>query len=148
MNAKLKSAVIAAKLGGGEEEEKKKKEAAQKEAAQKEAISKAQSSGTSSSVAEADTSANASIYYRGYDKSGKEVRVSQEEMPQTDDEKTRLAWKMGVRSFSKVTEADAASKQTVEQKKMPPQMENKRSFVRGFTDPNEELKKERFNFRR
>lgn len=104
MNAKLKAAVIAGKFGG--EDEKKKREEAQKKA-----INEAQSSGKSSNVSQADTSANASIYYRGYDKSGKEVRIKQEDMPQNPDERIKLAWKHNVRSFTKVTEADAASKQ-------------------------------------
>ena len=142
MKANLKAAVIAGKYGGGEDDKKKKEQAA------KEAASKAQSSGTTSKVAEGDTSATASIYYRGYDKNNKEVRVSQEDMPQSDDEKTKLAWERGVRSWSKVTEADADTKKTPEPKKMPPQTENKRSFVKGYIDPNEELKNERFKFKR
>jgi len=143
MKASLKAAAIAGKYGGGEDDKIK------KEQARKEAISKAQKSGTASNLAESDTSANASIYYRGYDKNKKEVRVNQEDMPQEDDEKTKLAWKNGVRSWTKVTEADADTKKTPEPKKMPPQTENKRSFVGGgYIDPNEELKKERFKFKR
>lgn len=111
MNAKLKAAVIAGKFGNGEDEKKKREEA------QKKAISEAQSSGKSSNVSQADTSANASIYYRGYDKSGREVRIKQEDMPQNPDERIKLAWKHNVRSFTKVTEADAASKQQPAPKK-------------------------------
>ena len=143
MKANLKAAVLAGKYGGEEDEKRKKEEAT------KQAINKTQSSGTASNVAGTDTSASASIYYRGYDKNNREVRINQEDMPQSDDEKTKLAWKHGVRSWSKITEADADTKKTPEPKEMPPQTENKRSFVGGgYIDPNEELKKERFKFKR
>ena len=69
-------------------------------------------------------------------------------MPQDDEGKTKLAWERGVNSWSKVTEADADTKKTSTPKKMPPQTENKNSFVRGYTVPNEELKNERFKFKR
>jgi hypothetical protein len=51
------------------------------------------------------------VYYRGYDKNKKEVRVEEKDMPQSDDEKTKLAWKHGVDRWSKVTELDNKPKE-------------------------------------
>jgi hypothetical protein len=54
---------------------------------------------------------NKNVYYRGYDKNKKEVRVEEKDMPQSDDEKTKLAWKHGVDRWSKVTELDSKPKE-------------------------------------
>lgn len=126
-------------------------DAEKKKRLQQEAIDKARSSGSSSvKTSKADSSANANIYYRGYDKSGKEVRVRAEDMPQSADEKTKLAWQKGVMSFTKVTEASANTNKTSPSRDIPlaptPEPKNK-NYVREGGNWADELKKERFKFK-
>lgn len=124
-------------------------EAEKKKRLQQEAIDKARSSGSSSvKTSQADSSANANIYYRGYDKSGKEVRVRAEDMPQNADDKTKLAWQKGVTSFTKVTEASANTTKP-QSRDIPlaptPEPKNKNYVREG--NWSDELKKERFKFK-
>lgn len=129
-------------------------EAAKKKRLQQEAIDKAKSSGTSSNKTDSDTSASAKIYYRGYDKSGKEVRVKSENMPQNSDDKIKLAFQKGVRSFTKVTEASANAKKTETPTNrdypLAPTSEPKEiNFVRNDNSNwADELKKERYKFKK
>jgi hypothetical protein len=129
-------------------------EVAKKKRLQQEAIDKARKSGTSSNKTDSDTSASANIYYRGYDKSGKEVRVKSEDMPQSNDDKTKLAWQKGVTSFTKVTEANASTKktETPTNRDYPlsptPEPSKKQNFVGGGYNWADELKNERFKFKK